>query len=184
MVMLAKYTICFLRNTHMEPPPLKHYIPAVAGLVAGLGVLFERANRRKELVLFLIPHTLYALFIWGMEKRIVPWVPYSSVALFALSTASIMHAYEREPASMTPLINGILRYFVGERADKSKRLIRLRAESELIWKKNVNGLKFNVDAFCSLLESEFSFQFNVIFQISFEFNVILQINIQFKYSWD
>ncbi|XP_064618329.1 uncharacterized protein LOC135482329 [Liolophura sinensis] len=132
MVMLAKYVVCFLRTTLREPPPLRHYIPAVAGLVAGLGVLFERANRRKELVLFLIPHTLYALFVWGMEKHILPWVPYSSVPLFALSTASIMHAYEREPDSMTPLINGILRYFVGERVDKSKRAIKLRTESELM----------------------------------------------------
>ncbi|XP_021376856.1 uncharacterized protein LOC110465398 [Mizuhopecten yessoensis] len=116
MVMLAKYTICLLRNLNNKPPPLPSYIPVVGGLVCGLSVLFERANRRKELSLFLIPHTLYALYTWIKGHRLASHidVPYGSVLLYAVSMISIMHAYEREPESLSLLLNGVLRFFVGD----------------------------------------------------------------------
>ncbi|XP_013416683.1 uncharacterized protein LOC106178162 isoform X2 [Lingula anatina] len=112
MVMLAKYVICLLRNMSGKPPPLPAYIPLLAGLTCGLSVLFERASRRKELVMFLIPHTINALFLLGLEKGFCKYIPYGSVVVFAASMMPIMHAYEREPATLTPFIRGILRYFV------------------------------------------------------------------------
>ncbi|XP_033741255.1 uncharacterized protein LOC117328034 [Pecten maximus] len=116
MVMLAKYTICLLRNLNKKPPPLASYIPVAGGLVCGLSVLLERANRRKELSLFLIPHTLYALYTYIKGTRLSSRIdmPYGSVFLYAISMISIMHAYEREPQSLSLLLNGILRYFVGD----------------------------------------------------------------------
>ncbi|XP_060077144.1 uncharacterized protein LOC132556719 [Ylistrum balloti] len=116
MVMLAKYTICLLRNLSKKPPPLASYIPVIGGLVCGLSVLFERANRRKELSLFLIPHTLYALYTWIKGHRLASNidVPFGSVLLYAVSMISVMHAYEREPESLSLLLNGLLRYFVGD----------------------------------------------------------------------
>lgn len=116
MVMLAKYTICLLRNVNKKPPPLASYIPVLGGLVCGFSVLLERANRRKELSLFLIPHTLYALYTWvkgtGLGSKMD--IPYGSVLLYAISMISIMHAYEREPESLSILLNGMLRFFVGD----------------------------------------------------------------------
>lgn len=121
MVMLAKYVICFLRNFSHRPPPVQTRIPAIAGFVCGLGILFERANRRKELTLFLIPHTLYALYQWALQRKLVKHVHYSSVVLFSLSMVSVMHAYERERDSLSLLINGLLKYFVGERNNLIER---------------------------------------------------------------
>lgn len=133
MVMLAKYVICLLRNLSQRPPPLSPYIPAVAGLVCGLGVLFERASRRKELSLFLVPHTLYALYLWTKQKNILRDIPFGSVVLFAVSMVSVMHAYEREPASLSLLLNGVLKYFIGERTNVRVRIgKRVRKISELL----------------------------------------------------
>ncbi|VDI38316.1 Hypothetical predicted protein [Mytilus galloprovincialis] len=131
MVMLAKYVICLLRNFHQRPPPLQTHVPVVAGLVCGLSVLFERANRRKELSLFLIPHTLYALYQWGVQRKLIKHVRYSSVALFSLSMISVMHAYEREQDSLSMLFNGLLKYFVGERNNLIERPKRTRKFSEM-----------------------------------------------------
>ncbi|KAK3589354.1 hypothetical protein CHS0354_009998 [Potamilus streckersoni] len=131
MVMLAKYVICLLRNVQHRPPPLPGYIPAIAGFTAGLGVLFERASRRKELALFLVPHSLYALYLWAKEAGLVRHIPYSSVVLYALSMASVMHAYEREPESLSVLLHGILRYFVGKRESTVERRRREISETSM-----------------------------------------------------
>lgn len=140
MVMLAKYVICLLRNLSHTPPPLSPYIPATAGLVCGLGVLFERASRRKELSLFLVPHTLYALYMWTKQKNILRDLPFGSVALFAVSMVSVMHAYEREPESLSLLLNGVLKYFIGERTNVRMRIgKRVRKISEMLgwWESEV-----------------------------------------------
>ena len=130
MVMLAKYGICFLRNLQRRPPPLSSWIPAAAGFVAGLGVLFERANRRKELALFLIPHTLYALYLWAKETGLARHIPYSSIVLFAIAMVPVMHAYEREPESLSLLIHSALKFFVGRRQSTIERR-RIQRISEM-----------------------------------------------------
>ncbi|XP_062617210.1 uncharacterized protein LOC134278915 [Saccostrea cucullata] len=133
MVMLAKYVICLLRNLSHKPPPLSTYVPAVAGFVCGFGVLFERASRRKELSLFLVPHTLYALYLWAKQKNILRDIPFGSTVLFAVSMVSVMHAYEREPESLSLLLNGVLRYFIGERTNVRVRIgKRVKTISEML----------------------------------------------------
>lgn len=131
MVMLAKYVICLLRNLQGKPSPLAGFIPAIAGVAAGLGVLFERASRRKELSLFLIPHSLFALYLWALEHRFIRHIPYSSVVLFSVSMVSVMHAYEREPDSLSMLLKGVLRYFIGKQTNPVLRPKRIRQFSEL-----------------------------------------------------
>lgn len=130
MVMLAKYGICLLRNIQGKPPPLSPWIPAAAGMVAGLGILFERVNRRRELCLFLIPHTLYAAYLWAKEVGIVKHIPNSSLVLFALAMVPIMHAYEREPESLNLLLHSALKFFVGKRKSTVDRK-KLRTISEM-----------------------------------------------------
>ena len=96
------------------------YIPVVAGSLCGLSVLWERVSRRKELVLFLIPQVLNMLHVltrnshWARDLR----VPRGHVLLFAVAMGVVMHAYEREPASLTPLMTGVLRFLVGGRREK------------------------------------------------------------------
>ena len=128
--MIAKYVICFLRNLEHRPPPLSPWIPAVAGFATALSLLFERVNRRKELALFLIPHTLYGAYLWAKEKGIVNHIPYSSVFLFAMAMIPVMHAYEREPESLSLLIHSALKFFVGRRQSTVERR-RLRRLSEM-----------------------------------------------------
>lgn len=130
MVMIAKYVICFLRNLDHRPPPLSPWIPAASGFATALSLLFERVNRRKELALFLIPHTLYGAYLWAEEKGIVRHVPYSSVFLFAMAMIPVMHAYEREPESLSLLIHSALKFFVGRRQSTVERR-RLRRLSEM-----------------------------------------------------
>lgn len=130
MVIIAKYVICLLRNLQHRPPPLSPWIPSAAGFASGLGLLFERPNRRKELALFLIPHTLYAVYLWAKENRIIRHVPNSSIFLFALAMVPIMHAYEREPESLSLLIHSALKFFVGRRQSTIERK-RLRKLSEM-----------------------------------------------------
>ena len=132
MVMLAKYTICLLRNHAHQPPPLSGYIPLLGGLACGLSVLFERASRRKELALFVVPHSIYAFYNYLNERKILPNIPGGSSLLFALSMVSIMHAYEREPESLSMLLNGVLRFFVGDNVNTVIRPVkRIRQLSDL-----------------------------------------------------
>ncbi|XP_041354239.1 uncharacterized protein LOC121372054 [Gigantopelta aegis] len=117
MVMLAKYTMCVLRNFEGKPPPAAGWIPSVAGVVCGLSLLWERVNRRKELAMFLIPHTLLGIYKMGLKSspRLVSSSPLIVMLLFAVSMMTLMHAYERQPGSLTPLLGGLLKYFVGTR---------------------------------------------------------------------
>lgn len=124
MVSLAKMVICLLRNAMHRPPPLAGFIPALAGAVCGLALLLERFSRRKELTLFVIPHVLNILYVAGQSSSLLkPFLGLSHgfTLVFALSMSSIMHAYEREPQSLTLLINGIIRFFFGPRREESKK---------------------------------------------------------------
>lgn len=130
MVMLAKYGICILRNFQFRKPPLSPWIPTMAGFIAGLGVLFERENRRRELSLFLIPHTLYAIYLWAKEHGIIKHIPNSSLLMYAVAMVPIMHAYEREPESLNLLLHSALKFFVGKRQSTIERKKR-RTISEM-----------------------------------------------------
>ncbi|GFN84621.1 mitochondrial import inner membrane translocase subunit tim17/tim22/tim23 family protein isoform 2 [Plakobranchus ocellatus] len=126
MVFLAKLVICLLRNAEHRPPPLPGYIPALAGAVCGLALLLERFSRRKELALFVIPHVFNILYVAAGNSQLlrpVLQLPHGFTLVFALSMTSVMHAYEREPESLTLLINGILRFFFGTRSSSSPQAL-------------------------------------------------------------
>ncbi|WAR08282.1 hypothetical protein MAR_018240 [Mya arenaria] len=121
MVMVAKYAICLLRNLHHRPPPLRPWIPAAAGILAGMGFLFEGTHSRRDLSLFLIPHILYAFYFWAKEPKIVRHIPNSSILFYALALVPIMHAYEREPESLNLLLHSALKFFVGKKMSTVER---------------------------------------------------------------
>ncbi|KAH9489152.1 hypothetical protein Btru_052328 [Bulinus truncatus] len=122
MVTLAKLTICLLRNCIHRPPPIPAFIPVIAGATCGLALLLERYSRRKELCLFVISHTINILYIAIKKSKLkfILKVPHGFTILFALSMMSVMHAYEREPESLTLLINGLLKFFVGPRTNRQE----------------------------------------------------------------
>lgn len=137
MVFVAKYAICLLRHASGRPPPLPTYIPCVAGLLCGLAILWERPSRRKELIMFMTPQILSML--WTLVERSCPkrrlHVPHGLSLLFAAAMAVVMHAYERDPPSLSMLMSGMLRFFVGERREKGpgspkNKSVSLRWENE------------------------------------------------------
>ncbi|KAL8568832.1 hypothetical protein ACOMHN_035595 [Nucella lapillus] len=135
MVCLAKYVICLLRHASGKPPPLPTYVPAVAGFICGFSVLLERVSRRKELVLFVIPQMLHAAHVlWkGSRTGSRLRVPQGYAVVFAVAMGVVMHAYEKEPASLTMLMTGLLKVFVGKRQAEGVGGVearRLRAGSE------------------------------------------------------
>ncbi|CAG5118558.1 unnamed protein product [Candidula unifasciata] len=121
MISLAKGTICLLRNISHRPPPCPAYVPLTAGAVSGLALLLERPSRRKELVLFAIPQVVYVIdnFMKGSKLCSIPKFPRGFTLLFALSMACVMYSFEREPQSLTTLIRGVLKYFIGPRSRSS-----------------------------------------------------------------
>ena len=156
MVLTPKYTICLLRKLQRRPPPISPWILAIAGASTGLSLLFERANRRKELLLFTMPHTMYAVYLWATANGFVRYIPYSTIFLFALSMIPIMHAYEREPESLSLLVHSALKFFVGKRQSTIERK-RLRRLSEMsTWSKHGLYIPSDVIAVFTKCEKECS----------------------------
>ncbi|KAI8506896.1 hypothetical protein Bbelb_153350 [Branchiostoma belcheri] len=112
LVQIAKYVICVLRHRAHKPPPVDGYIPFTAGVLCALSVLFERASRRRELSMYVIPHFLNGMFLLA-QRHHVKTVPFGSILVFMASTMTLMHAYERERDSLSNLVKGILKYLVG-----------------------------------------------------------------------
>ncbi|RUS78408.1 hypothetical protein EGW08_013822, partial [Elysia chlorotica] len=112
---LLHFNIYFCTDRHLYSAPI--------GAVGGLAILFERFSRRKELALFVIPHFLNILYV-AAEKSpaLKPFLrlPHGFTLVFALSMTSVMHAYEREPQSLTMLINGVLRFFFGPSSNSTQ----------------------------------------------------------------
>lgn len=114
---VAKYGICVLRNAWGRGPPIPHFIPAVAGAAAGLSVLLERPSRQLELVYYVLPQVLYAVWRLICIKKTagIHKLPWGSVWLQCISLAIIMCAYEREKDSISPLVHKTLQFLLGSK---------------------------------------------------------------------
>lgn len=138
IVSIAKYVICLLRNhaTARRPPPVPLFVPSVAGALCGLSVLLERPGRRKELVLFLIPQLLHAMLVLAQTRS--TWrqrasqVPHGFVLLFSLAMGVVLHSYEKEPPSLSILMNGVLKFFVGPRREKGPGTVAERSADKRV----------------------------------------------------
>ncbi|XP_070574226.1 uncharacterized protein [Ptychodera flava] len=122
MCTTIKTLICMLRN-HVDPrpPPLPAYIPLIAGFIgAFLGVQFEIPSRQSEMALYFSPSALNAVYLIGRDKKVIPTLPFGSVILFVSFMAVIMHSYERDEDSLSPMIHKAVKLLFGE-PEKSKQ---------------------------------------------------------------
>ena len=111
---IVKYGICLMRNMWRRGPPIPHFIPALAGIVGGLTILFERPSRRLELVYYVMPQVLEAVWRFCTKKAHgIVKIPWGSVWLQCLSLATIMYVYEREKDSVSPLVHKTLQFLLG-----------------------------------------------------------------------
>jgi len=90
---------------------LAHLAPALSGAIAGVSVLMEKKSRRMELALYVWSQACVS--IWDVLKTTHYFkpLPYGEVVIFALSFASIMHAFVRHPGDIRPTYSSIIQRF-------------------------------------------------------------------------
>ncbi|XP_077999943.1 uncharacterized protein LOC144452672 [Glandiceps talaboti] len=116
MCTTMKTCVCLLRNyVHPCPPPLPAYIALLSGFIGGFaGLQFEPESRQGELAMYVGSTGITSLYNLGHKRGIFPSIPFGSTIVFMVAAASVMHAYERDPGSLSSLVNGIMVHFCGK----------------------------------------------------------------------
>lgn len=68
-----------------------------ASFFAGFSLLWERASRRPELALFVVPRSLDSIWKLLKKRGYVRDIPYAPIGLFSLSMGAMMTFYQHEP---------------------------------------------------------------------------------------
>ncbi|GJP48460.1 hypothetical protein CLOM_g7739 [Closterium sp. NIES-68] len=84
----------------------------LAGAVAGLSVLIEKASRRTELTLYVLPRALDSLIYILVHRHILPDMKMAEVVLFSACMGGLMYFHDTDPSAMAPFIRGILNRFL------------------------------------------------------------------------
>ncbi|CAI5489821.1 unnamed protein product [Closterium sp. Naga37s-1] len=84
----------------------------LAGAVAGLSVLIEKASRRAELTLYVLPRALDSLIYILVNRHILPDIKMAEVVLFCACMGGLMYFHDTDPAAMAPFVRGILNRFL------------------------------------------------------------------------
>eukprot|EP00164_Ancoracysta_twista_P006128 GFYU01008472.1.p1 GENE.GFYU01008472.1~~GFYU01008472.1.p1 ORF type:complete len:456 (+),score=127.67 GFYU01008472.1:152-1519(+) len=103
---------CTLRNMSGYDHP---WHMMIAGISAGLPLVFERPSRRPELALYCLAQSTKALWSYGVKFG--HWKPIKggNAFLFALSNAIIMYHYKHKPETVKPTFLKLLKKFYDER---------------------------------------------------------------------
>ncbi|GLE02894.1 hypothetical protein PINS_up011758 [Pythium insidiosum] len=116
-VALYMACVCVQRRFATKDHRIVYYL---AGLGASTSILIEPKSRRSELALYVLPRALESLFVILRDRRIVKGVRHGDVALFSLSMACMMYAYEHEKSSMGTFLHSTLKRFLQTATDKKK----------------------------------------------------------------
>ncbi|CAI5465400.1 unnamed protein product [Closterium sp. Yama58-4] len=84
----------------------------LAGAVAGLSVLIEKASRRAELTLYVLPRALDSLIYILVNRHILPDIKMAEVVLFCACMGGLMYFHDTDPSAMAPFVRGILNRFL------------------------------------------------------------------------
>ncbi|GMI75675.1 hypothetical protein like AT5G51150 [Hibiscus trionum] len=87
----------------------------VAGGLSALSVLLEKKARRSELALYVLPRAGESLWYILVNRRLLPDVKNTEVALFCACMGGIMYYLEYEPDTMAPFLRGLIRRFLASR---------------------------------------------------------------------
>ncbi|KAJ0411221.1 hypothetical protein ATCC90586_003860 [Pythium insidiosum] len=116
-VALYMACVCVQRRFASKDHRIVYYL---AGLGASTSILIEPKSRRSELALYVLPRALESLFVILRDRRIVKGLRHGDVALFSLSMACMMYAYEHEKSSMGTFLHSTLKRFLQTATDKKK----------------------------------------------------------------
>ena len=109
--MIFRYGLCQTKNLRQKVDSLN---PIIAGFSATFSILWEPANRRVELALYLVPRFLEALWNFFLRRGIVKNIRNGEVIFFAVAMAIICYCYQNEEESIKPTYLGIFKKFWGE----------------------------------------------------------------------
>ena len=110
-VFVFRYMMCFLKNVRGK---IDHWNVIIASLLQVSGMLFERASRRTELALYLIPKFLEAVWMFLDNRGLVRVVPHWEVIVFSFAMGILMYCYQNEPKSIKPTYMSMFRSFWGD----------------------------------------------------------------------
>jgi hypothetical protein len=86
----------------------------LAGFISGLSLFIEKKGRRMELTLYVMARAIDSFFVMMRGKGWIFTIPNGEVAIFMLSTAVVMYAFEKEPEALKPLYLRFLKYYIGK----------------------------------------------------------------------
>ena len=109
--MIFRYGLCQTKNLRQKVDSLN---PIIAGFSATFSILWEPANRRVELALYLVPRFLEALWNFFLRRGIVKNIRNGEVIFFSVAMAIICYCYQNEEESIKPTYLGIFKKFWGE----------------------------------------------------------------------
>ena len=87
------YFICFFKNKRFKTDKWNIIF---ASFICSFAVLFEPANRRTELALYMFPRFLESLFLFMEKRGYVKSIPNGEVLVFAIAMGIIMYCYQNE----------------------------------------------------------------------------------------
>ncbi|XP_038078043.1 transmembrane protein 135-like isoform X2 [Patiria miniata] len=108
---------CLLRWLRNKDSPLHALI---AGGAAGVSSIFYRST---AISLYFASKILENLIVKGQERGIVPVIPRAPSILFALSTATVLHAGAYEPHNIRPAYWSFLLNLTGQRYGDMNRML-------------------------------------------------------------
>ena len=88
--MIFRYGLCQTKNLRQKVDSLN---PIIAGFSATFSILWEPANRRVELALYLVPRFLEALWNFFLRRGIVKNIRNGEVIFFSVAMAIICYCY-------------------------------------------------------------------------------------------
>lgn len=89
------------------------YTAALSGLAAPLGVLFENANRRKEMMLYCIPRVAEIFEKYGAESGWFTDINNYVLVLFAFASGLLMYYYHLDSKYIKPSIRSLMSLVFG-----------------------------------------------------------------------
>lgn len=85
----------------------------LAGLAAGLSVLWEKKSRRSELALFTLPRAIDCAWKILVKRGLARNVPHAELAIFAAAMGTILAFYQRDAAIIKPHYLGAMKRYFG-----------------------------------------------------------------------
>ncbi|KVI07064.1 hypothetical protein Ccrd_014562 [Cynara cardunculus var. scolymus] len=104
--------ICLHRKAASQDHKLVYWL---AGGLAALSVLLEKKGRRGELGLYVLPRAGESLWYILVNRRVLPDIKNTEVALFCACMGGMMYYLEHEPDTMSPFLRSLIRRFLASR---------------------------------------------------------------------